>query len=99
MVDSPSVKILDDLFHQQTTEGNLIANMKAAWDEIAYIQVGDVPGRKEPNTGEINFAKIMSWLNKKGYKGVIGMEHGIKNREPEGEQKLIQAYRSIDVKR
>jgi len=38
-------------------------------------------------------------LNKKGYKGVIGMEHGIKNREPEGEQKLIQAYRSIGVKR
>ncbi|MGY8695828.1 MAG: hydroxypyruvate isomerase family protein [Verrucomicrobiia bacterium] len=98
MVDSPSVKILDDLFHQQTTEGNLIANMKAAWDEIAYIQVGDVPGRKEPNTGEINFANIIHWLDEKGYEGIIGMEHGIKNREPEGEQALIQAYRSIDAK-
>jgi len=48
MVGSPAVKILDDLYHQQITEGNLINNMIDAWDEIAYIQVGDVPGRKEP---------------------------------------------------
>lgn len=96
MVDSPSVKILNDLFHQQITEGNLISNMHQAWSEIAYIQVGDVPGGKQPGTGEINFAHIMRWLNEKGYEGVIGMEHGIKNREPEREMELIRAYREID---
>ncbi len=98
MVNSPSVKILDDLFHQQITEGNLISNMTKAWGEIAYIQFGDVPGRKEPTTGEINYTNIVKWLHKKGYDGVIGMEHGIMNKKPEGEQDLIQAYRSIDVK-
>ncbi|MDP5172323.1 MAG: TIM barrel protein, partial [Bacteroidia bacterium] len=47
-VDSPSCKILFDLYHQQITEGNLIPNIDAAWEEIAYFQIGDNPGRKEP---------------------------------------------------
>jgi len=50
-VGSPCCKILDDLYHQQITEGNLIPNIDKAWDEIAYFQVGDNPGRKEPTTG------------------------------------------------
>ncbi|GAF96730.1 unnamed protein product, partial [marine sediment metagenome] len=54
-VGSPSCKILDDLYHAQVQEGNLIPNMQKAWSEIAYIQVGDNPGRKEPTTGEINY--------------------------------------------
>jgi hydroxypyruvate isomerase len=99
MVGSPSVKILDDLYHQQITEGNLITNMIEAWDEIAYIQVGDVPGRKEPTTGEINYRHIFQWLHDRGYTGVIGMEHGLKNTGREGEQALIQAYRAVDVKK
>lgn len=96
MVGSPAVKILDDLYHQQITEGNLITNMIDAWDEIAYIQVGDVPGRREPTTGEINFRHIFQWLLDRGYDGVVGMEHGLKNRGVEGEQALIAAYRSVD---
>ena len=95
-VKSPSCKILDDLYHQQISEGNLIPNMQKAWDEIAYIQVGDNPGRKEPTTGEINYRNIFKWLHDKGYKGVIGMEHGNSQGGKEGEQKLIAAYRQCD---
>jgi hydroxypyruvate isomerase len=98
MVGSPSVKILDDLYHQQITEGNLITNMIDAWDEIAYIQVGDVPGRKEPTTGEINYGHIFQWLHDRGYTGVIGMEHGLKNTGLAGEQALIAAYRAVDAR-
>ena len=97
MVDSPSVKILDDLYHQQITEGSLITNMIDAWDEIAYIQVGDVPGRKEPTTGEINYQHIFQWLKDRGYDGVVGMEHGISINGPEGEAKLIESYRAVDA--
>jgi hydroxypyruvate isomerase len=43
-VNSPSCKILDDLYHQQVTEGNRIPNIDRAWEEIAYFQVGDNPG-------------------------------------------------------
>ena len=97
MVGSPSVKILDDLYHQQITEGSLITNMIDAWDEIAYIQVGDVPGRKEPSTGEINYRHIFQWLHDRGYDGVVGMEHGISQPGEDGEKRLIQSYREVDA--
>jgi len=95
-VGSPSCKILDDLYHAQIQEGNLIPNMEKAWSEIAYIQVGDNPGRKEPTTGEINYRNIFKWLHGRGYKGVIGMEHGNSKPGKEGEQALIAAYRECD---
>jgi hydroxypyruvate isomerase len=95
-VGSPSCKILNDLYHQQVTEGNLIPNIEMAWDEIAYFQVGDNPGRKEPTTGEINYKYIFRFLYKKGYKGVIGMEHGNSKPGKEGEEAVIDAYRYCD---
>jgi len=95
-VASPSCKILDDLYHAQVQEGNLIPNMEKSWDEIGYIQVGDNPGRKEPTTGEINYKNIFKWLHNKGYEGVIGMEHGNSQRGAEGERALIEAYRYCD---
>jgi hydroxypyruvate isomerase len=95
-VDSPSVKILDDLYHQQISEGNLIPNMDKAWDEIAYFQIGDNPGRKEPTTGEINYKNIFKHINEKGYKDILGMEHGNSIKGKEGEQAVIDAYRYCD---
>ena len=96
-VGSPSCKILDDLYHQQVQEGNLIPNMDKAWSEIAYIQLGDNPGRKEPTTGEINYKNIFKWLHDvKKYDGVLGMEHGNSKRGKEGEQAVIAAYRACD---
>jgi len=95
-VASPSCKILDDLYHQQISEGNLIPNMDMAWEEIAYFQVGDNPGRKEPTTGEINYRNIFKHLYNKGYKGVVGMEHGNSRGGKEGEMAVIEAYRTCD---
>jgi hydroxypyruvate isomerase len=95
-VGSPSCKILDDLYHQQIDCGNLIPNLEMAWDEIPYIQIGDNPGRKEPTTGEINYKNIFGWLHKKGYDGVLGMEHGNSRPGKEGEMAVIAAYRECD---
>ena len=95
-VNSPSCKILDDLYHQQITEGNLIPNIDMAWSEIAYFQLGDNPGRKEPTTGEINYKNIFKHIYKKGFKGVLGMEHGNSRPGKEGERALIEAYVSCD---
>jgi len=95
-VGSPSCKILDDLYHQQITEGNLIPNIDMAWDEIAYFQVGDNPGRKEPTTGEINYKNIFKHIYEKGFTGVIGMEHGNSMKGKEGEQAVIDAYAYCD---
>ena len=95
-VKSPSCKILFDIYHMQRNEGNLINNINACWDEIAYVQIGDNPGRKEPTTGEINYKNIFKLLYDKGYKGVMGMEHGNAKEGKEGELALIKAYRESD---
>lgn len=96
-VNSPSCKILDDLYHQQIDVGNLIPNMEKSWDEIAYIQVGDNPGRKEPGTGEIHYKNIFRWLhNVKKFDGVVGMEHGNSRPGKDGEMAVIAAYRECD---
>lgn len=92
-VDSPSCKILFDIYHQQITEGNIIPNIDAAWNEIAYFQVGDVPGRNEPTTGEINYGNVFRHIRDKGFQGIVGMEHGKSLDGIEGEQALIDAYR------
>ena len=95
-VDSPSCKILFDIYHQQITEGNLITNIDACWPEIAYFQAGDNPGRKEPYTGEINYRNVFKHLHEKGFQGVIGMEHGKSVGGKDGERVLIEAYRKAD---
>ncbi len=95
-VGSPSCKILDDLYHQQITEGNLIPNIDRAWSEIPYFQVGDNPGRREPTTGEINYKNVFKHIYKKGYKGIVGMEHGNSKPGIEGEKALIKAYVEVD---
>ena len=95
-VDSPSCKILFDIYHQQITEGNLIPNFDKSWSEIAYFQIGDNPGRKEPTTGEINYLNVFSHIYSKGFKGVLGMEHGNSKPGKAGEMDVIEAYRKVD---
>ena len=95
-VGSPSCKIVNDLYHQQITEGNLIPNIDMAWEEIASFHLGDNPGRKEPTTGEINYKNIFKHLYGKEYTGVLCMEHGKSIPGKEGEKAVIEAYRSCD---
>ena len=95
-VGSPSCKILDDLYHQQVQEGNLIPNINMAWEEIAYFQVGDNPGRNEPTTGEINYLNVFRHIHGKGFTGLVGMEHGNFMKGKEGELAVVEAYASVD---
>ena len=95
-VGSPSVKIQLDFYHAQIQEGNLIPNLDLAWDEVAYVQVGDNPGRHEPGTGEINYRNVFRHLHGKGFTGIVGMEHGNAGRGREGERAVIEAYRAAD---
>lgn len=96
-VNNQYCKILFDVFHQQNTEGSLIRNIDAAWDEIAYFHLGDTPGRNEPFSGEINFVNVIKHIHEKGYRGLYGMEHGMSDKSEAGEAKLWRAYRKIDA--
>jgi len=95
-VNSPSVKIINDLYHQQIMEGNLIPNIDLAWSEIASFHIGDNPGRKEPGTGEINYKNVFKHIHSKGYEGVLCCEHGKSISGKEGEIAFIEAYRKCD---
>jgi len=99
-VNSPSCKILFDMWHMQRNEGEMTRNMDLVWDEIAYFQIGDEPGRKEPTTGEINYNFLFKHIHDKAKANkqefIMGMEHGNMFAGKEGEQKLIKAYVQSD---
>ena len=96
-VGSKHVKILFDIFHQQRAEGNLIWNIRKYYDEIAYFQIGDSPGRQEPLTGEVNYRAVFQAIHQLGYKGMLGMEHGLSGRDnPAGWHKCFKAYEWCD---
>lgn len=99
-VNSPACKVLFDIYHMQRNEGFLTEHIDVAWDEIAYFQIGDVPGRNEPTTGEINYRNLLRHIHDKmradGREFVFGMEHGNAAPGIEGERALIQAYIEVD---
>lgn len=99
-VNSPSCKILFDMWHMQRNEGRMTRNMDLCWEEIAYFQIGDEPGRKEPTTGEINYKALFKHIHEKSKANnqefIMGMEHGNFAKGKEGETKLIEAYQWSD---
>lgn len=99
-IKSPSCKILCDMYHVQRNQGRMIEHIDWAWDEIAYFQIGDVPGRKEPGTGEMNYRNIFKHIAERAKADtkdfVLGMEHGAAMPGKEGEAKLIEAYVAAD---
>lgn len=73
-VNSPNVKLLYDIYHQQITEGNLIATITANIDLIGHFHVADVPGRNEPGSGEINYANVFKAIRETSYDRYVGLE-------------------------
>jgi hydroxypyruvate isomerase len=74
-VASPNVKLLNDLYHMQIMEGNLIANLQKYIDRIGHFHVADVPGRHQPGTGEINYRNVLKAIAETKYDGYVAMEY------------------------
>lgn len=74
-VGGPFVKILYDAYHTQIMEGNLIETIRKNISAIGHFHVGDVPGRHEPGTGEIDYRNVFRAIRDTGYKGFAGMEY------------------------
>ncbi len=92
-VNSPNVKMLFDVYHQQISEGNLTGNIREYKDLIGYFQIADHPGRHEPGTGEIQYAQILRVIHDVGYQGAIGLELSPK-RDP---LQALAAVRKADA--
>ena len=96
-VNRKSCKLLADFFHEGQIGNELLPSAEKTWSQAAYVQFGDVPGRKEPGTGKLDYKAVTRWLHQKGYQGVIGMEHGASAQGREGLDKLLAAYRALDI--
>lgn len=73
---SPSVKILFDIYHVQIMEGFLIQNIRNNFERIGHFHIGDVPGRHQPGTGEINYRNVFKAIHDLGYAGFAALEYG-----------------------
>ena len=83
-IDRPNVKLQFDFYHQQLMEGNLAATMEKHWDHIGHVQFSSVPGRNEPQYGEVNVDYLFNWLDEKGYGGWVGCEYKAKGETAAG---------------
>lgn len=74
-VDHPHVRYLYDTYHLQMMEGHLIQTLTENYSVLGHIQIGDLPGRHEPGTGEINFVNVLRTAMNLGYSGYVGLEY------------------------
>lgn len=74
-VNSPMIKLQWDFYHMQLEDGDLIEKFTAAIDQVGYVQLGDVPGRHQPGTGEVNHVNLLKAIRAAGYKGPMGLEY------------------------
>lgn len=89
-VNSPNVKLLFDVYHQQVSEGNLIANLTKCIDVIGHVHIAGVPGRHEPfSDNEINYPAVLTALEKLGYTGYVGLEYFPVEDRAEGIRKAL----------
>lgn len=96
-VDEPNIGLLYDVFHETMQVGNLDSlDDPFVWSRIAYFHFADSPTRKEPTTGNIDFVALCKKLRKKGWNGVIGLEHGLSQKGVAGELMALEIYRDID---
>ena len=75
-VGSEFVKVIYDIYHQQITEGNIIANLTANVELVAHIHAAGTPGRHELQSGECDYKNIFAAIDKTGYTGYCGLEYG-----------------------
>lgn len=95
-VNHPHVRLDFDMYHLQLSEGNLINNLRLGlrnkW--IRFVEIGDVPGRREPGTGETNYQNIFKVLREEGFADFIGMEHGTSST-PEHAMQVVRTIAGV----
>lgn len=74
LIGSPKLKVLYDAYHMQINEGQLCRNIRLYGDTFGHVHIADTPGRHEPGTGEINYARVLEALEAVGYEGIVGCE-------------------------
>ena len=88
-VDSPCVKLLFDIYHQQVTEGSIIRNLTQNITDVAHIHIAGNPGRHEPyENSELDYPTVLKAVKAAGYKGYVGLEY-LPLRDPDESLKAM----------
>ena len=74
-VGHSNLKMMFDCFHIQIIEGNLLRRIETMLPLIGHIQIAGVPGRHEPNIGEIAYDWLIPEIYALEYEGFIGAEY------------------------
>ncbi|MFN3192065.1 MAG: TIM barrel protein [Aureliella sp.] len=92
-VGSSAVKVVFDIYHQQISEGNLIANIEPNIDLIGHFHAAGNPGRNELSRGEINYREVFAAIRETDYDGYVGLEYWPKS-DPASELRMIDEWLS-----
>jgi hydroxypyruvate isomerase len=95
--ESPAVKLLFDFYHVQMMDGNILDHLDRAWNDVAIIQIADVPGRSDIGVGEVNWITVLRDLRRRKYGGLVGYEVFPSSAGSEGEQAAVDALRRVDA--
>lgn len=95
-VDHPAVRLIFDTAHVQAMDSELLRHLEEAWDHIEIVQFADCPGRLEPGTGQVDFAGVLNVLARRGYQGLVELEHGWAQPGVESEQRGLDTLRRLD---
>lgn len=90
-VDSPDVRLVFDVYHEQLTEGNICTNLSENLAEYAaHVHVADPPDRSQPWTGELNWDAVFETVSETGYDGYVGGEFIPKGDSVEALETLVE---------
>lgn len=95
-VDHPAVRLIFDTAHVQAMDGDVPAQLDAAWDHVEIVQLADSPGRFEPGTGQVDFAGVLKTLASRGYQGLVELEHGWAQPGADSERRGLDSLRGLD---
>lgn len=95
-VDHPAVRLIFDTAHVQAMDGDVLHHLEEAWDHIETVQLADCPGRLEPGTGQVDFVGVLQVLARRGYPGLVELEHGWAQPGAESEQRGLDHLRRLD---
>jgi hydroxypyruvate isomerase len=93
----PAIRLIFDTSHVQIMDGDLLFHLEQTWDMVEVVQLADNPGRLEPGSGEINFEAVLQMLARRGYAGLVELEHGWSTSSLESERRGLATLRRLDA--
>jgi hydroxypyruvate isomerase len=95
-VGNPNVRLIYDTAHVQALDGDAAAHLSRVFEYIDVVQIADHPGRLEPGSGNVDFESILTDVARRGFRGLVELEHGWSVQSAHGERDGLESFRRLD---